>query len=427
LRSVPKRGVQLSIIVAGGGIAGLTFALTCHEIGVDVQVFESVADLQPLGVGINLQPNAVKELYQLGLEDDLREIGIEAEEWALFYYGAHPIWVESRGTLAGYKWPQFSVHRGHFHMRLLERVRQRLGEAAVVGDARLIRYEHKADHVTAHFIRANGDEFSVDGALLVGADGIHSTVRQQMFPHQGDVNWNGAIMWRGVSRYAPPRTKNSFVMVGGISQRFICYPLETPDSEGETLLNWIAELRPENMAHIDRSDWNKEASPEAFMDKFADWDFEWLSVPDIVNCASGIWEYPMVDRDPVDHWVEGRVALMGDAAHAMFPHGSGGASQGIVDTRVMGACLLEHGVCEAALAAYQQRLLAPVNELVERNRGEGPLGVLFDIEAKVAAGTAVSDAIDQDAVAVFMARYKQAAGTARDALNAAAPTISSVG
>ena len=413
----------MSIIVAGGGIVGLTFALTCREIGLDVQVFESVPELKPLGVGINLQPNAVKELYQLGLADDLREIGIEAEEWALFFYGAHPIWTEARGTLAGYNWPQFSVHRGHFHMRLLERVRERLGEQAVVSDARLTRFEHKPDRVTAHFARTDGEEFSVDGALLIGADGIHSTVRAQMFPQQGDVNWNGAIMWRGVSRFAPPRTNNSFVMVGGISQRFVCYPLEKQDPQGETLLNWIAELRPENMARVDRSDWNKAATADAFMSEFTDWDFDWLNVPDIVERATGIWEYPMVDRDPIDHWVEGRVALMGDAAHAMFPHGSGGASQGIVDTRVMGACLLEHGVSEDALAAYQRRLLKPVNELVARNRGEGPLGVLFDIEEKVAQGAGVAEAIDEDAVAAFMARYKEAAGTARDALNAAVPII----
>ncbi len=412
----------MTIIVAGGGIAGLTFALTCHEIGLDVQVFEAVEDLRPLGVGINIQPNAVRELYQLGLESDLREIGVEAEEWALFFYGAHPIWSEPRGTLAGYRWPQFSVHRGHFHMRLLERVRERLGADSVVCDARMVRFENKDDHVTAHFKRTNGDALVVSGRLLVGADGIHSAVRQQMYPQQGPVNWNGAIMWRGVSRTAPPRTKNSFVMVGGITQRFICYPLQSLDENGETLLNWIAELRPDSST-VDKSDWNKRASADAFMSEFLDWDFDWLNVPDIVARSSEIWEYPMVDRDPVKRWVEGRVALIGDAAHAMFPHGSGGASQGIVDTRVLGACLQVHGVTARALLEYEKRLLEPVNELVLRNRGEGPLGVLFDIEERVASGKQISEAIDEQAVAEFMAAYKAAAGTARDTLNASAPII----
>ncbi len=230
-------------------------------------------------------------------------------------------------------------------------------------------------------------------------------------------------MWRGVSRFTPARTQNSFVMVGGISQRFICYPLQKPDQNGETLLNWIAELRPENQALVDRSDWNKQATADAFVAEFADWDFGWLRVPAIVEKSLDIWEYPIVDRDPVDHWVDGRVVLMGDAAHAMFPHGSGGASQRIVDTRVLGACLLEHGVGESALQAYEKKLLASVNELVERNRGEGPLGVLFDIEDKIACGAPINTAIDEQAVADFMAGYKQAAGTARDALNIAAPII----
>jgi len=412
----------VTILVAGGGIAGLTFALTCHEVGLDVKVFETAKELHPLGVGINLQPNAVRELFQLGLETDLREIGIEAEEWALFFYGAHPIWTESRGTLAGYNWPQFSVHRGQFHMRLLQKVRERLGDDAVVTDARLTHFVNDSHHVTAQFQRGNGDAFSVDGEMLIGADGIHSNVRQQMHPDQGDVNWNGAIMWRGVSRAVPPRTKNSFVMVGGISQRFICYPVEPLDDNDETLLNWIAELRPDS-AVVDRSDWNQRAEAEAFMEEFLDWDFGWLSVPDIVGRSAEIWEYPMVDRDPVDSWVENRVALIGDAAHAMFPHGSGGASQGIVDTRVLGACLHTHGVTPAALEAYEDRLLAPVNDLVRRNRGEGPIGVLLDIEDRISKGATISEAIDKQAVAEFMAAYKDAAGTSRDTLNSSDPIV----
>ena len=412
----------MTVLVAGGGIAGLTMALTCHELGIDVRVYEAVREVKPLGVGINLQPNAVRELYQLGLENDLRRIGIEAEEWALLFYGAHPLWSEPRGTLAGYKWPQFSVHRGQFHMRLLELVRERLGADAVVSDARLTRFENSDQHVTAHFENSRGDTFAAQGTVLIGADGIHSRVRAQMYPDQGDVHWNGAIMWRGVSRAAPPRTKNSFVMVGGIAQRFICYPVEPLDANGETLLNWIAELRVDT-AQVDKSDWNQAADASAFMHAFEDWEFDWLSVADIVGRAEGIWEYPMVDRDPVQAWVHERVALIGDAAHAMYPHGSGGASQAIVDTRVLGACLAEYGVGPGALMAYEQKLLQPINELVMRNRGEGPIGVLLEIEQRIADGVSIEDAIDPVAVANFMARYKEAAGTARDALNAAPDII----
>jgi len=386
----------MTILVSGAGIAGLTMALTCHEIGIDVKVYEAAEKILPLGVGINLQPNAVRELIQLGLEADLRKIGIEAEEWALFFYGAHPIWTESRGTLAGYNWPQFSVHRGQFQMTLLQTVQDRLGKDSVVTDARLTGFDNKTDCVTAHFERSNGELLSVDADALIGADGINSNVRQQMYPDQPELNWNGAVMWRGVSRAAPPRTKNSFVMVGGIEQRFICYPVEPLDENGETLLNWIAELRYD-AASVDKSDWNKKAHTDAFLGEFLDWKFDWLSVPEIVSRSTDVWEYPMVDRDPIEQWVDGRVALIGDAAHAMFPHGSGGASQAIVDTRVMGSCLRQHSTIEDAFKDYEGRLLAD--------------------------GMKIDEAIDKKVVADFMQAYKEAAGTSRDKLNASAPII----
>ena len=407
----------MAILVAGGGIAGLAFALTCHEIGEEVRVFEAASEIKPLGVGINLQPNAVRELYQLGLERSLREIGTEAEEWALFYYGAHPVWTEPRGTLAGYNWPQFSVHRGQFQLQLLAAVRARLGKGAVISGASLVRYENLDDRVIAHFKDSNGNSFSEEGDLLVGADGIHSSVRHQMYPDQGNVHWNGAIMWRGVSRCAPPRTKNSFVMVGGMEQRFVCYPVEPLDRHGETLLNWIAELRPKNQQEVNQSDWNKPAQATAFMHQFQDWRFDWLDVPEIVSRAEGIWEYPMVDRDPVEHWTDGRAVLIGDAAHAMYPHGSNGATQAIVDTRVLGAAIQQHGLSTAALAQYEERQLGPVNELLMRARGEGPIGVLIDIEKRLSEGSTLTQAIDREEIENFMARYKQAAGFDRDALN----------
>lgn len=414
----------MTILVAGGGIAGLTFALTCHEIGVDVQVFESAQEIKPLGVGINLLPNAVRELYQLGLADDLKQIGIEAEEWALFFYEAHPVWTETRGTKAGYNWPQYSVHRGQFHMRLLDAVRERLGPDSVISDARLQRYENIDGAVIAHFENSHGEAFTREGDLLIGADGIHSAVRKQMYPNQGPVNWSGAVMWRGVSRCKPPRNKNSFVFLGGIDQRFVCYPVEPLDANGETWLNWIAELHPKDSGGIDQSDWNRPATPDAFMGEFTDWKYDWIDVPDIVSKAEGIWEFPMIDRDPVDSWIDGRVALIGDAAHAMYPHGSGGASQAIVDTRVLGAALLEHGPVPQAVQAYEERLLKPINDVVLRNRSQGPAGVLLDIEARIADGKSVEEAIDRHEIASFMERYKQALGTSRDTLNASEPVVS---
>ncbi len=413
----------MTILIAGGGIAGLSFALTCQQIGEAVHVFEAAPEIKPLGVGINLQPNAVRELFQLGLEADLREIGIEAEEWVLNFNGYHEVWSEPRGTKAGYRWPQFSVHRGRLQMRLMAAVTQRMGEQSVTTDAQLTHYESNDNGVTAHFKTSRGQTFSRKGSILVGADGIHSQVRRQMHPDQGDAHWGGAVMWRGVSLVRPPRTNNSFILVGSIAQRFVCYPIAPLDRDGVTQLNWIAELRPRDRAMVDRSDWNRRADPEAFMPAFSDWRFDWLDVPDIVNRADGIWEYPMVDRDPVESWVDGHAVLIGDAAHAMYPVGSNGASQAVVDGRVLGAAIHRHGTNRAALSDYEQQLLKPINELVLRNRGDGPIGILGDIERKVSSGTAPGDALSPEEVAQFMAGYKVAAGFDRDSLNQSPPIL----
>ena len=127
----------------------------------------------------------------------------------------------------------------------------------------------------------------------------------------------------------------------------------------------------------------------------------------------------MVDRDPIESWVDGRAVLIGDAAHAMYPHGSNGASQAIVDGRVLGAAVKAQGATQAALQTYESQLLKPINELVLRNRGEGPIGVLINIEERIAAGSSIEQAINPREIAEFMAKYKQAAGYARDVLNAA--------
>ena len=95
----------MTVLVAGGGIAGIAMALTCHQIGVPVKVFESANQILPLGVGINLQPNAVRELYDLGLSASLNQIGIQTREWALVGRNGNDIWAEPRGLLAGYDWP----------------------------------------------------------------------------------------------------------------------------------------------------------------------------------------------------------------------------------------------------------------------------------------------------------------------------------
>ncbi|MDG2277560.1 MAG: flavin-dependent oxidoreductase [Pseudomonadales bacterium] len=411
------------IIIAGGGIAGLSMALTCHQLGLQCRVYESAEALRPLGVGINLQPNAVRELYELGLADTLAEIGIEAEEWALFTKDAQLVWSEPRGALAGYRWPQFSVHRGQLQMALYREVVKRLGPECIKTDARLVSYQNDGERIIACFARSSGQTFTSSGDLLVGADGIHSAVRAQMHPNEGAPQWRGTIMWRGTTQARAPRTNNSFILIGTLDHRFVCYPITKPDAGGLTTLNWIAEITPEKRLEPASSDWNREVAKEEFLPHFLDWQFPWIDVPNIISGAQTVYEYPLVDRDPAPNWVDGRALLIGDAAHAMYPVGSNGASQAIVDTRLLGAQLQRHGETQAAVQQFQDDVIEDLNALVLRNRGNGPISILGVVEERrQSPDQAIHDIISQQEVAAHMANYKQAAGFAKDALNAA-PSI----
>ena len=373
----------MTVIVAGGGIAGMTMALTCHQLELPVIVHESVKTIEPLGVGINLQPNAVRELFELGLERDLAEIGIQAKEWALVGKNGNDVWSEPRGLDAGYRWPQYSVHRGHLQMMLYRQVLKRLGPKAVISDSRLKSYNNDNDHVLAHFVDSDGKEQKVEGSILVGADGLHSSVRAQMHPNDGPPKWGGAVMWRGTTQAKPIRTGASFVLLGKLEQRFVCYPISQPDPiTGKAIINWIAELTYDTSKEWGHSDWNTQVPVEKFINHFSDWSYEWLDVPQLIRQASAVYEYPMVDRDPLTTWVDGRCVLVGDAAHVMYPVGSNGASQAIVDTRVLGSAFVKHGLNQTALLHYESLNLKEMNELVLRNRGAGPIGILGIVEER---------------------------------------------
>jgi 2-polyprenyl-6-methoxyphenol hydroxylase-like FAD-dependent oxidoreductase len=414
------------IIIAGGGIAGLTMALSCHELGLPVRVYESSREIRPLGVGINLQPNAVRELIELGLGDRLPEIGVETKEWALVGRNGNDIWAEPRGRRAGYRWPQYSVHRGELQMLLLDTVRERCGRDTVLEGHRLLGYEQTSDSITAHFEdRASGTTVDVDGAVLIGADGLRSVARRQLFPDEGEPVWGGAVLWRGTSLGEPIRSGASFTLVGNLEQRFVHYPIGPVDPEtGLQRQNWIAELTFDPDQGWDAASWNQTVDPAVFVPAFAEWDFEWLDIPALVGRAEQVWEYPMVDRDPAPTWLDGRMALIGDAAHVMYPVGSNGASQAIVDARVLGAAFVEHGVGPDALAAYEERLHEDVSALVLRNRNAGPIAILGEVDERCGGVfDDIDDVIPRPEIEAFMARYKQAAGFAMDALNEAPPTI----
>ena len=415
------------VLIAGGGIGGLAVALTLHQIGVPAIVFESVAEMAPLGVGINLQPNAVRELYDLGISAaDLDRVGMPAKEWALVGLNGNDIYSEPRGLGAGYHWPQYAVHRGAFHMLLYARVLERLGHGAVRLGSRVTGYRRAAGGgVTVTVASESGAVSEVACSLLIGADGIHSAVRAQMHPHQPPIHWGGAVMWRGVTWAKPIRTGASFVGLGTDRHRIVFYPISHPDPRtGLAMINWIAEVTMDAGEGWQKRGWFREVAIDDFVYHFDGWVWDWLDVPALIKGSDGAYENPMIDRDPVPTWRDGPVGLMGDAAHAMYPTGSNGASQAIVDARVLGACMLQHGVSEAALAAYDAKLCGPISALILRNRGAGPFGLLKLVDDRC-GGTFdnIDDVIPAAERAAFIAGYRQAAGFAVEQLNQAPPTI----
>ncbi len=415
------------VLIAGGGIGGLATALTLHQIGVRCMVFEAVREMRPLGVGINLQPNAVRELGDLGIsEADLETVGLPAQEWALVGLNGNDIYSETRGIAAGYRWPQYAVHRGRFHMLLYRKVAERIGERAIRLGSRVTGYRKRPEGgVTVSIEHADGGTSEMSGALLIGADGIHSTVRAAMHPDQPPIHWGGALMWRGTTMARPIRTGASFVGLGTDRHRIVFYPISRPDPKtGLAMINWIAEVTMDNSEGWKQRGWFRQVGIDDFVHYFDGWVWDWLDVPALLKGADGAFENPMIDRDPVPTWVDGPVALLGDAAHAMYPTGSNGASQAIVDTRILGLAMVEHGLTPAALAAYDARLCGPVSELILRNRGAGPFGLLKLVDERC-GGTFdnIDLVIPPEERAEFMAGYKRAAGYAIESLNKAPRTI----
>jgi len=415
------------VIIAGGGIGGLAVALTLHQIGVPCVVHEAVREMRPLGVGINLQPNAVRELYDLGIgPDELDRVGLPAREWALVGLNGNDIYSEPRGMLAGYRWPQYAVHRGLLHMMLYRKTVERIGADAVRLGSRVAGYRKNRDGgVTALIESADGARCEMTGALLIGADGIHSAVRAQMHPDQPPIHWGGAVMWRGTSQGKPIRSGSSFIGLGTHRHRVVFYPISHPDpATGLSTINWIAEVTMDNEKGWSQDGWFRQVPIGDFIHHFDGWVWDWLDVPDLIRRADTVFENPMIDRDPVPTWRDGPVLLLGDAAHAMYPTGSNGGSQAVVDARALGAAMIEHGVNADALAAYDAKWCGPISQLILRNRGAGPFGLLNMVDERC-GGTFdnIDDVIPADERAKFMAGYKAAAGFAVEQLNKAPPIV----
>lgn len=400
-------------VIVGAGIGGLATALSLHAAGIDAEVYEAVAELRPLGVGINLLPHAVRELTELGLADGIAAVAIATE--ALVYANRHgqEIWREPRGLAAGYRWPQYSIHRGTLQMLLLAAVRERLGPDAVLLGRQAVCFD------PAGVVRFR-DGGEARGDVVIAADGIHSPLRAQAWPDEGPPIWNRRVLWRGVTEAPPYLGGRTMVMAGHAAQKFVCYPIDpAAAARGRSLVNWIAELRFPAEHEWRREDWNRPGRLADFLPQFEDWDFGWLDAPRLIGEASRIFEYPMVDRDPAERWTFGRVTLLGDAAHAMYPIGSNGASQAILDARTLAYRLATEPTVAAALAAYEAERRPATTRLVLANRGEGPERVMQLAEDRAPQGFAqVTDVIPRAELEAVADGYKQVAGFDREALNA---------
>jgi 2-polyprenyl-6-methoxyphenol hydroxylase-like FAD-dependent oxidoreductase len=412
----------MKVIVVGGGISGLTMAMSLHQIGMPVRVYEAAREVTPLGVGINVQPNAVRELIELGLGERLAEIGIATEALSFFNKFGQPVWSEQRGRAAGFAWPQYSIHRGRLQVMLAEAARERIGNALRTGHV-FQKFVERGDKVIGTFADRNGATVAEDEAdILIGADGIHSAVRRQFYPDEGEPNFAGQILWRAAVETTPFLGGATMAIAGHFHRRIVAYPI-APGANGKLLTNWIAQMSVDTKAPP-REDWNRKVDKEHFLEAFRDWRFDWLDFPKLVAETAEIFEFPLVDRHPVDRWSFGRVTLIGDAAHPMQPTGSQAGSQAIVDARLLTAALLAERDPVAALAAYDRQRRPVMNDITLRNRSFGPEAAMQLAEERAPNGYKhIEDVIPRAELEHISRSFQQAAGLDPAGLNARAALV----
>jgi 2-polyprenyl-6-methoxyphenol hydroxylase-like FAD-dependent oxidoreductase len=410
------------VAIAGGGIGGLVMALQCRKHGIDCTVFEAVERLEPLGVGINLLPHSVRILSGLGLLDDLRSLGIETAELAYFNKHGQAIWREPRGLAGGYDYPQISIHRGELHRMLLDKARERLGAERILTGHAVKSFDAGGPKARAVFEnrRTGQGVAEVEADLLIAADGIHSTVRAALYPDEGPPRYSGRVLWRGACVWPPFLTGRSMMQAGHATQKAVIYPISRKvfEQTGRNLTNWIMELAVPGDTPP-KQDWSRQVDKSVFAGPFMTWKWDWLDVPALIEHGGPAYEYPMCDRDPLPRWSFGRVTLLGDAAHPMYPIGSNGASQAILDTESMAHALTEEADVPAALARYEGERREATARIVLANRGNGPDQVMQLAEERAPGGfrTDVHEAISRHELEEIAARYKQTAGFARAQVN----------
>jgi len=406
------------VIIVGAGIGGLTLGLALHASGIPCRIFESAAEIRPVGVGINLLPHATRELAALGLEADLAKLAIATEDATFFNRFGQLIYREPLGRAAGYEHPQFSIHRGDLQMVLLDAFRARAGGDRLLTNHHCIAVEQDASGVSVSFSDGPGGALATTarGRVAIACDGINSAIRKQFFPGEGEPRYSGVNMWRGVTRWKPMLSGASMVRAGWLSHgKMVIYPIRPAGVDGRQLINWVAEIET---ATYRKRDWNRPGAIEDFIGAFADWHFDWLDVPAFIRAADHVLEFPMVDQDPLPRWSFGRVTLAGDAAHPMVPRGSNGAGQAILDARALTSALLENADPVAALAAYEKQRLEATTRVVLTNRSNPPDAILREVFQRTndKPFSRIDDVISREELVALSEGYKQIAGYSKEAL-----------
>jgi len=413
----------MQVIIIGGGIGGLATALMLHARGIDCEIYEQSDAVRELGVGINTLPHAIRELAELGLLDRLDAVAVRTYE--LFYTNrfGQEIWREPRGTDAGYEYPQFSVHRGRLQGVIYDAVRSRLGESRIHTGHRLGAFAQDDAGVTAYFFDRNGSHrATARGDVLVGADGIHSAVREALYPNEGPARWNGSMLWRGAIDWPQFLTGRSMVIAGGMAAKLVIYPIAEGSRPNHRLTNWAVLVKIAEPGVAPRKeDWSRLGRLEELMPHVQRFRIPYVDAKALIEASPEFWEYPLCDRDPLPRWSHGRVTLLGDAAHPMYPVGSNGASQAILDARCLADRLVEAEHARHALWAYEQERLPMTAQVVRMNRKGGPEGVIDAVEERAPDGFSnVDDVLPFEQRKAIVRGYASTAGFAREQVNKAA-------
>ncbi|MGY4222878.1 2-polyprenyl-6-methoxyphenol hydroxylase-like FAD-dependent oxidoreductase [Bradyrhizobium sp. USDA 4503] len=406
----------MKAIIVGGGIGGLTTALMLRSRGISCELYEQSETIRELGVGINTLPHAIRELAGLGLLDKLDEVAIRTYE--LFYltrYGQQ-VWHEKRGLDAGHDVPQFSIHRGRLQGVIHQAVIDRLGADAIHTGCRLGSFTQDEGGVSAYFFdRSGAHVHTARGDILIGADGIHSKVRQTLFPDEGGPCWNGLMLWRGATDWPAFLTGRSMIIAGGLNAKAVIYPIAPGSSPASRLTNWAVLVRIGDGTSPPprREGWSNLGRRDEMMPYVTGFTIPQVDFTGLINATPEFWEYPCCDRDPLPYWSSGRVTLLGDAAHPMYPVGSNGASQAILDARSLADLLARSEHPRQALAAYERQRLPMTADIVASNRRGGPEGVIDAVEQLAPQGfTDVDTILNYEAREAIVRGYAAKAGFA---------------